>query len=234
MTKATNHKATNNEARANLDLPVGNPGFVRMGVSAVEVSPESATVPGPKNPLASKQAPSSEIPPSTDRGDVPNFWYPFSRTHKRLEEGGWARQVTIHDLPISTTIAGVDMRLTAGGIREMHWHSQAEWAYMLYGNARITAVDADGRSFVRDVKEGDLWYFPPGIPHSIQGLGPDGCEFLLIFDDGSFSEEGTFLLTDWMNHTPVEVLAKNFGMPPSAFKNLPMQERYIFQGEVTR
>jgi hypothetical protein len=81
------------------------------------------------------------------------------------------------------------MRLNAGGVRELHWHKAAEWAYMLYGAARITAVDGEGRNFVDDVSVGDLWYFPSGIPHSIQGLGPDGCEFLLVFDDGSFDED---------------------------------------------
>src|SRR5437879_11489427 len=110
------------------------------------------------------------------------------------------------------------MRLTAGGVREMHWHTAAEWAYMLKGRARITAIDQDGRAFQDDVGEGDLWYFPAGIPHSIQGLEDDGCEFLLVFDDGNFSEEATFLLSDWMAHTPKEILAKNFGVPKSAFE----------------
>ena len=62
------------------------------------------------------------------------------------------------------------MRLTPGGVREPHWHQQAEWAYMLFGRARITAVDQEGRNFIADVGPGDLWYFPAGIPHSIQGL----------------------------------------------------------------
>ena len=96
--------------------------------------------------------------------------------------------MTVRDLGISKAIAGVEMRLTAGGVRELHWHVEAEWAIMLYGNARITAVDQSGKSFVSDVGEGDLWLFPPGIPHSIQGLGPDGCRFLLVFDDGNFDE----------------------------------------------
>jgi len=65
--------------------------------------------------------------------------------------------------------AGVNMRLNRGGVRELHWHKAAEWAYMLYGNARITAIDAQGRNLVDDVGVGDLWYFPSGIPHSIRG-----------------------------------------------------------------
>ena len=65
--------------------------------------------------------------------------------------------------------AGVNMRLNRGGVRELHWHKAAEGAYMLYGNARITAIDAQGRNLVDDVGVGDLWYFPSGIPHSIRG-----------------------------------------------------------------
>lgn len=215
-------------------LEPGNPYGIRMGDSVLTVSPDSISDPGPKNPIASSQAPSSEIPPSTDRGGVPNFWFPFSRAHKRIQEGGWSRQVTMRDLPISTEIAGVNMRLLKGAIREMHWHQASEWAFMLYGNARITCVDPEGRIFINDVKEGDLWFFPSGFPHSIQGLGPDGCEFLLVFDDGMFSEEETFLISDWMAHTPADVLAKNFSLPASAFQHIPEHELYIFQGSVTK
>jgi len=123
----------------------------------------------------------------------------------------------------------VEMRLTAGGVRDLHWHVSSEWAIMLYGNARITAVDAQGKGFVSDVGEGDLWLFPPGVPHSIQGLGPDGARFLLVFDDGNFNEFETFLLTDWLTHTPREVLAKNFSVNSTTFDKVPKKELFIFQ-----
>lgn len=103
---------------------------------------------------------------------------------------------------------------------------------MLYGSARITAVDQDNRKFVADVKEGDLWFFPSGIPHSIQGLVPDGCEFLLAFDDGAFSEDSTFLITDWFAHTPKDVLARNFGTPETRFDKIPQKELYIFNARM--
>ena len=112
-------------------------------------------------------------------------------------------------------------------MRELHWHKAAEWAYVLYGSARITAVDQDGRNFVDDVGVGDLWYFPPGIPHSIQGLGPDGTEFLLVFDDGDFDEDNTFVLSDWLKHIPPEVLAKNFGVPAQTFASVPDPRRAL-------
>jgi oxalate decarboxylase len=192
----------------------------------------SRSDPGPTNTALDNANPDSVTPPSTDAGAVQTFKYPFSISHKRLHEGGWSREVTERELSVSKSLAGVNMRLTAGGVRELHWHNAAEWAMMLYGSARITSIDADGKSFVTDVKESDLWYFPTGIPHSIQGLGPDGCEFLLVFDDGGFSEYETVLLSDWMAHTPPEVVAKNFGVDRKALSNLPKKELFIFQAEV--
>lgn len=190
------------------------------------------TILGPKNPAREEENPDVLVPPRTDFGTMPNFKWSFADSHMRLEDGGWARQTTVRELPAATTIAGVNMRLKAGAVREMHWHAQAEWSYMIKGKARITAVDQEGRAFQDDVSEGDLWYFPAGIPHSIQGIGEDGCEFLLAFDDGDFSEDSTFLLTDWLAHTPKEVLAKNFGVPESAFANIPKSELYIFPTQI--
>jgi oxalate decarboxylase len=190
--------------------------------------------PGPKNPTLDQAEPDSVFPPTTDAGGQPPFKYPFSFAHKRIEAGGWTRQVTVRDFVLSKKMAGVEMRLIQGGIRELHWHVGAEWAFMTAGSARITAVDQKGRAFVEDVHEGDLWLFPGGIPHSIQGLGPDGCQFLLVFDDGNFNEFETFLLTDWLHHTPREVLAKNFNTPEATFNNVPTRELFIFPRDLPR
>jgi oxalate decarboxylase len=191
------------------------------------------TDPGPRDLIRDQQNPDMLVPPATDHGTLPNLRFSFSDAHMRLTTGGWTRQVTVRELAVSTTIAGVDMRLNAGSVRELHWHKAAEWAYMLYGTARITAVDPSGQNFVDDVGVGDLWYFPAGTPHSIQGLNPDGCEFLLVFDDGNFDEDNTFLISDWFKHVPNDVLAKNFGAPVSAFGHTPdPSELYIFPAPV--
>jgi oxalate decarboxylase len=193
----------------------------------------SKSDPGPTNPMLDGQNPDSIWPPATDsKSLVQNFKYPFSFANKRTYEGGWSREVTVRELPVSKSLAGVNMRLTAGGVRELHWHTAGEWSLMLYGTARITAIDGDGKSFVADVKKNDLWFFPSGIPHSIQGLNPDGCEFMLVFEDGEFSESETVLLSDSMAHLPHEVLSKNFGVGEQALKNVPKEELFIFQTDV--
>ncbi|KAG1883860.1 putative oxalate decarboxylase/oxidase [Suillus subluteus] len=179
---------------------------------------------GPRNPEREKQA------PDLDRGTLPSLKWSFADSHIRIEDGGWARQTTVRELPASRELAGVNMRLDEGAIRELHWHREAEWAYMLEGSCRFTVLDVEGGAYEADLTKGDIWYAPKGRPHSIQGVGKGGCEFMLIFDDGNFSEDETFLLSDWLSHTPKEVVAKNFGLDPSVFDKLSQKEKYMFRG----
>jgi oxalate decarboxylase len=208
----------------------GNPDQPPQG--AVNVTdPRTLAIPGSHDAGLADTMPAFVNPPPTDVGSMPQFWASFNLAQRRIQDGGWGRQVTQSDFAISSEIAGVNMRLSAGGIRELHWHQQAEWSIMTYGRCRITVLDTKGRPYVADVKKGDLWYFPAGLPHSLQGLGPDGCEFVLAFDNGVSSEFSTLPATDWMAHTPPEVLAKNFGVSAEAFKDIPLQNRWIFQGK---
>jgi len=123
------------------------------------------------------------------------------------------------------------MYLESGGIRELHWHQTGEWALMTEGKCRITTLSREGMPSVEDVFAGDLWFFPTGLPHSLQGLGPDGAEFVLAFDDGAQSESNTLLLTDWFAHTPPEVLAKNFRVAQETFDDIPLHNLWIFPGD---
>jgi oxalate decarboxylase len=210
----------------------GNPDAPPQGAVNARDNPASITDPGPQNPAIASQFPSPQSPPATDVGSMPMSWASFNNAPRRMQNGGWARQVTQADFAVAETISGVNMRLTSGGIREMHWHQFAEWAYMSYGACRITILDEAGRPYIADVNEGDLWYFPAGLPHSLQGLGPDGCEFLICFDDGHASEFNTLLVTDWFAHTPPNILAENFGVPVETFAKIPLSDLYIFQGKL--
>jgi oxalate decarboxylase len=231
MLMATAAGAIATAATAAKAASFGNPDEPPQGAINAK-DPASLTDPGPQSTLLGSQFPSAQSPPPTDVGDMPQFSASFNNAPKRTQNGGWARQVTEADFEISETISGVNMRLTAGGIRELHWHLAAEWAYMTYGACRVTVLDEAGRAYVADVKEGDLWYFPAGLPHSLQGLGPDGAEFILCFDNGSATEFNTLLVTDWLAHTPPEILAENFGVPVDALSKIPIHNLWIFQGKL--
>ncbi|KAJ5591961.1 uncharacterized protein N7459_002330 [Penicillium hispanicum] len=187
--------------------------------------------PGPRNYYYDRINSDKLAPPGTDNGLTINAQWPMGLSHNRLgiDNAGWARQENTVVMPDATQMAGVDMRLEPAGYRELHWHVAAEWSLVLNGSCRIQAVNENGETFVDDVSAGDLWFFPPGVPHSIQALD-DGVEFLLVFDQGDFDEDNTFLATELFLHTPKSVLAKDLGVPISAFDNIPNDELYIFRG----
>ena len=135
----------------------------------------SSSNPGQENKPLLNQNLNSNTPPPTDQGDVGPIWYSYDLTHKRIQEGGWTHQVTQRELPSSTDIAGVNMRLTAGSFRELHWHTSDEWAIMLYGNARVTVLDPDGTIFIDDVSKGDLWYSRPAFLIPFKAWDPTGA-----------------------------------------------------------
>jgi oxalate decarboxylase len=193
-------------------------------------NPVAAADTGPQNPVIESQFPSAENPPPTDVNGLPQFWASFNNAHRRYQAGGWAREVTQASFAISEDFAGVNMRLGPNGVREMHWHQQAEWGIVTVGVCRVTILDEAGRTQVADVKKGDLWYFPAGLPHSLEGIGPEGTEFVIAFDQGKASEFDTLMVSDWMAHTPPDVLAASFGVPAEAFKNIPLRNLWIYQG----
>ena len=87
-----------------------------------------------------------------------------------------------------------------------------------------------GESEINDFEPGDIWYFPRGHGHMLECLGNKPTHFILIFDNGYFSEFGTFSITDWLGHTPKALLAKNLGVSESTFNGFPKEEVYFVRG----
>jgi oxalate decarboxylase len=164
---------------------------------------------------------------------LPEFTFALEKSQGRVLAGSYGKEATVEQLPISKGIAGVSMRLEPGVMRELHWHATAaEWAYVVSGRVRTTVVDPQGRTGIDDFGPGDVWYFPRGHGHMLQCLGHEPCHFILVFDNGYFSEFGTFSLTDWVGHVPPALLAKNLGVPAATFAGFPKAEVYFAKGPV--
>ena len=160
-----------------------------------------------------------------------SFKYSLEKEKPRLGPGGITRGASVHQFPASVGIAGVSMRVEAGGMRELHWHANAAaWGYVISGSCRTTLMRPDGSSEIDIFTPGDIWYFPRGWGHSIQGLGPDECHFILIFDNGDFSEDHTFSITDWISRTPADVVAQSLGISLEDVALLPKGEAYFAKG----
>lgn len=171
--------------------------------------------------------------PVTSGAELPTFKFALEKSQGRVDGGSYGKEATVSQLPISKAIAGVSMRMEPGVMRELHWHATAaEWAYVTEGRVRTTVIDPQGCSETNDFEPGDVWYFPRGHGHVIETLGNAPCHFILVFDNGYFSEFGTFSISDWIGHAPKELLAKNFGVPASTFDKFPKQEVYFAKGKI--
>ncbi len=165
--------------------------------------------------------------------ELPTFKFALEKSEGKVIGKSYGKEATVTQLPISKGIAGVSMRLEPGVMRELHWHATAaEWAFVIAGRVRTTVIDPEGYAETDDFDPGDVWYFPRGHGHMLQCLGKQPCHFILIFDNGYFSEFGTFSITDWIGHTPKALLAKNFGLPEAAFDTIPKEEVYFARGPV--
>jgi len=190
-----------------------------------------STDPGPRTYNYDRLNPDALAPPASDYGNVAQAKWPMGLSHNRILPGnaGWSRQENVQNLPIATAMAGVDMKLAPWAYRELHWHKANEWGLMLNGSARLQTLNEDGQTFIDDITEGDVWYFPSGVPHSLQGLD-EGAEFLLVFDQGDFDDGGTSLASEMFLRNPKEVLSKNLQAPLSDFDDIPKDQLYIFNG----
>jgi oxalate decarboxylase len=163
--------------------------------------------------------------------ELPTFKFALEKSEGKVIGNSFGKEATVEQLPISKGIAGVSMKIEPGAMRELHWHATAaEWAFVLEGQVRTTVIDPQGNAEINDFAPGDVWLFPRGHAHMLECLGNQPCHFILIFDNGYFSEFGTFSITDWIGHTPKALLAKNFGLPESAFEGFPTKEVYFARG----
>src|SRR5438874_870921 len=163
--------------------------------------------------------------------ELPTFKFALEKSKGKVIGKSFGKEATVEQLPISKGIAGVSMGLEPGAMRELHWHATAaEWAFVDKGRVRTTVLGPLGYTETNDFEPGDVWYFPRGHGHMLECLGDEPCHFVLMFDNGYFSEFGTFSISDWIGQTPKGVLAKNFGLPASTFDRFPKKEVYFARG----
>ena len=174
---------------------------------------------------------SNEPDPLLSGPTLPTFKFELEKSVGKVIGNSVGKEATVEQLPISKGIAGVSMTIAPGAMRELHWHATAaEWAFVISGRVRTTVIDPSGYAETNDFDPGDIWYFPRGHGHVLCCLGDEPTQFILIFDNGYFSEFGTFSITDWVGHAPKPLVAKNFGLPESAFAGFPKSEVYFAKG----
>jgi oxalate decarboxylase len=163
---------------------------------------------------------------------LPSFRYRLEQQPPHTSSGGLVRGASVRQFPVSQGIAGASMRLQPGSLRELHWHTTAaELGYVVSGSCRTTVLGPEGAA-TDTFGPGDVWYFPRGWGHSIQGTGPSECHFILMFDNGAFAEDHTLSITDWLAHTSPAVVSQSLGLGKEWVAKLPKGETYFAEGAV--
>jgi oxalate decarboxylase len=161
------------------------------------------------------------------QGTVPQP-FNFSLAWKQPDfqtESGSARIAGSHNFPIASTIAAALVDVNRGGMRELHWHPNAdEWQYWIKGQARMTVFSAGGRARTFDFHAGDVGYVPRTMGHYIENTGNESLRYLELFNSAYYTD---ISLTSWMAHTPHDLVAQHLHIDPSVLGRLTMRKEAV-------
>ena len=154
-----------------------------------------------------------------------SFRYPLTQMTPVASSGGTFVQASKLDFPMSQTMIAALTVLYPGGIREPHWHPNAdEWDYVLSGRARITMFMGAGTSAVVEVGPGDLGYLPRNASHAVETVGSEPFRLLSIFNADNFQAIG---VSGLLIATPDELLVRNLGLTEAEVARITKEKRFI-------
>ena len=104
-------------------------------------------------------------------------------------------------------------------MRTMHWHPNAdEWQYYLKGTARMTVFNAGPSANTANFHPGDIGYVQKGLGHYIENTGNTDLVIVAVFRSSRY-EEVSF--SDWLAHSPPEMVAATFNLDPETVARFP-------------
>src|SRR5258706_4330946 len=94
-------------------------------------------------------------------------------------KGGEVRIVDSTTFKASTNVAMAMVTVHPGGLRELHWHPNAdEWQYYIAGKGRMTVVATGNKARTMDFQAGDVGYVEKTLLHYIENTGDTDLIFL--------------------------------------------------------
>ncbi len=124
-----------------------------------------------------------------------------------------------NNFTVSKTIAAALVTVGPGGLRELHWHPNAdEWQYWIKGRGEMTVFSAGPNAVTQDFAPGDIGYVLRGNGHYIKNIGDTDLQFLEIFRSSYFADVS---LSDWLTHTPPAMVAAHLNVDVETIKGWP-------------
>jgi oxalate decarboxylase len=143
----------------------------------------------------------------------------------RRTRGGEVRIVDSSSFKVSTTVATAIVTIHPGGMRELHWHPNAdEWQYYMAGKGRMTVFATGGRARTLDFETGDVGYVPKTLPHYVENTGHTDLKFLEMFKSNQFQD---LSLSEWLTHTPPELVMAHLNIDKATLDALPKEAAVI-------
>jgi oxalate decarboxylase len=137
-------------------------------------------------------------------------------------KGGEVRIIDSSKFKVSTTIAAAIVTVHPGGIRELHWHQNAdEWQYYISGTGKMTVFATGGRARTMDFQAGDVGYVQKTLPHYIQNTGDTDLKFLEMFKSKVYQD---LALSEWLTHTPPDLVMAHLGIDKATLDAMPKDE----------
>jgi oxalate decarboxylase len=140
-------------------------------------------------------------------------------------KSGEVRIVDSNNFKVATQIAAAIVTVKPGGLRELHWHPSAdEWQYYFGGKGRMTVFATGGRARTMDFETGDVGYVQKALPHYIENTGTSDLKFLEMFQSSFYQD---LALSEWLTHTPPELVAAHLNLDKAALDALPKEKPVI-------
>ena len=118
-------------------------------------------------------------------------------------------------------MAGSVIEIEPGGLRELHWHPNAdEWQYYLSARARC-GLPRQGEAVTEQFEAGDVGYAPMGAGHYILNTGPEVCRMLIGFNSGHYQ---AIDLSAWLATNPAS-MGRQPGLSEEILAKLPTEDR---------
>jgi oxalate decarboxylase len=107
----------------------------------------------------------------------------------KITAGGQVQIADSRNFKVSTTVAAALVTVKPGGIRELHWHPNAdEWQYYIKGEGRMTVFNTGPAARTPDFRADDVGYVKKSLGHYVENTGATDLAFLEIFKSDRFEE----------------------------------------------
>jgi oxalate decarboxylase len=157
----------------------------------------------------------------SDRALPPHpYVYPFSQQAPDYQtKSGSVKIVDSSKFNVSTTTAAALATIKPGGVRELHWHPNAdEWQYWIKGQGRMTVFDTGPKAATADFRAGDIGYVKKSLGHYVENTGNTDLVFLALFKSDHYAEVS---LSDWLTHSPPQMVMQTLNISAETFAKFP-------------